>query len=258
MKGSPGSGTGESHAGPGVFGAHRGEAAQLPQESAGVVPAQDQQLRAGQGAGDRADDHLGRAPGPELRSPTPPAARYVPGTEVLPDGSATPAITRTLPRGTDRHDRRRHGGDRAERGTRRHRSPVALTLVAAALGAIVVGQTLGPVQLPGFGLALAAIVAGAPPPPTHATEGISPCLATEAFWSRARPAARAAPSPGESSTTAGGTRLCQRPDRSPAAPADVPTAPPSPQPSCFPPPAPTHATSVRHSPVWGGSGWRQK
>ncbi|WP_261341253.1 hypothetical protein [Streptomyces sp. Sge12] len=33
-------------------------------------------------------------------------------------------------------------------------------LVAALLGAVVLGQTLGPVQLVGFGLALAAIVAG--------------------------------------------------------------------------------------------------
>lgn len=38
-------------------------------------------------------------------------------------------------------------------------------LVAAVLGAVVLGQTLGPVQLVGFGLALAAIVAGQLPAP---------------------------------------------------------------------------------------------
>ncbi|WP_459545206.1 EamA family transporter [Nocardia sp. X0981] len=39
-------------------------------------------------------------------------------------------------------------------------------LVAAGLGAALLGQTLGPVQLAGFGLALAAIVAGQLPRPT--------------------------------------------------------------------------------------------
>ncbi|MEV6400019.1 EamA family transporter [Streptomyces sp. NPDC051907] len=38
-------------------------------------------------------------------------------------------------------------------------------LVAAVLGAVVLGQTLGPVQLVGFGLSLAAIVAGQLPSP---------------------------------------------------------------------------------------------
>ncbi|MBD3007936.1 EamA family transporter [Streptomyces sp. 5-10] len=41
-------------------------------------------------------------------------------------------------------------------------------LVAAVLGAIVLGQTLGPVQLVGFALSLAAIVAGQLPPRTRA------------------------------------------------------------------------------------------
>ncbi|MFF8293271.1 EamA family transporter [Streptomyces sp. NPDC016309] len=40
-------------------------------------------------------------------------------------------------------------------------------LVAAVLGAVVLGQTFGPVQLLGFGLALAAIVAGQLPTPTR-------------------------------------------------------------------------------------------
>ncbi len=40
-------------------------------------------------------------------------------------------------------------------------------LVAAILGAVVLGQTFGPVQLLGFGLALAAIVAGQLPAPTR-------------------------------------------------------------------------------------------
>ncbi|WP_282699336.1 EamA family transporter [Streptomyces sp. CC219B] len=40
-------------------------------------------------------------------------------------------------------------------------------LVAAALGAIVLGQTFGPVQLAGFALALAAIVAGQLPTPSR-------------------------------------------------------------------------------------------
>ncbi|MGW7054778.1 EamA family transporter [Streptomyces sp. NPDC054887] len=39
-------------------------------------------------------------------------------------------------------------------------------LVAAVLGAVLLGQTLGPVQLAGFGLALAAIVAGQLPAPS--------------------------------------------------------------------------------------------
>ncbi|NJP45358.1 EamA family transporter [Streptomyces sp. PRB2-1] len=40
-------------------------------------------------------------------------------------------------------------------------------LVAAVLGAAVLGQALGPVQLAGFGLALAALVAGQLPPPVR-------------------------------------------------------------------------------------------
>ncbi|TVL89097.1 EamA family transporter [Streptomyces sp. SAJ15] len=40
-------------------------------------------------------------------------------------------------------------------------------LVAAVLGAVVLGQTLGPLQLVGFGLALAAIVAGQLPVPAR-------------------------------------------------------------------------------------------
>ncbi|GAB4588093.1 EamA family transporter [Nocardia sp. IFM 10818] len=40
-------------------------------------------------------------------------------------------------------------------------------LVAAALGAVLLGQTFGPVQLAGFGIALAAIVAGQLPAPTR-------------------------------------------------------------------------------------------
>ncbi|TDC77820.1 EamA family transporter [Streptomyces hainanensis] len=40
-------------------------------------------------------------------------------------------------------------------------------LVAAALGALVLGQTLGLIQLVGFGLSLAAIVAGQLPAPTR-------------------------------------------------------------------------------------------
>ncbi|WP_433755469.1 EamA family transporter [Nocardia sp. CA-135398] len=40
-------------------------------------------------------------------------------------------------------------------------------LVAAVLGAAVLGQTLGPIQLVGFGLSLAAIVAGQLPVPTR-------------------------------------------------------------------------------------------
>ncbi|MFI6954687.1 EamA family transporter [Nocardia sp. NPDC050408] len=41
-------------------------------------------------------------------------------------------------------------------------------LVAAVLGAVLLGQTLGPIQLIGFGLSLAAIVAGQLPVPTRA------------------------------------------------------------------------------------------
>ncbi|MFB6484033.1 EamA family transporter [Streptomyces virginiae] len=44
-------------------------------------------------------------------------------------------------------------------------------LVAAMLGAVLLGQTLGPVQLVGFGLALAAIVAGQLPAPGRPTGG---------------------------------------------------------------------------------------
>ncbi|MFH9068690.1 EamA family transporter [Streptomyces alboflavus] len=43
-------------------------------------------------------------------------------------------------------------------------------LVAAVLGAAVLGQTLGPVQLVGFGLSLAAIVAGQLPPSRRARD----------------------------------------------------------------------------------------
>ncbi|MDT0544219.1 MULTISPECIES: EamA family transporter [Streptomyces] len=46
-------------------------------------------------------------------------------------------------------------------------------LVAATLGAALLGQTLGPVQLVGFGLALAAIVAGQLPAPTRSTDAVS-------------------------------------------------------------------------------------
>ncbi|MFD3525401.1 EamA family transporter [Streptomyces sp. NPDC058653] len=46
--------------------------------------------------------------------------------------------------------------------------PLLSPLVAATLGALVLGQTFGPVQLLGFGLALAAIVAGQLPAPTSA------------------------------------------------------------------------------------------
>ncbi|WP_084466435.1 EamA family transporter [Nocardia arthritidis] len=42
-------------------------------------------------------------------------------------------------------------------------------LVAAVLGAILLGQTLGPIQLAGFGLALAAIVAGQLPAPSRSS-----------------------------------------------------------------------------------------
>ncbi|WP_415925561.1 EamA family transporter [Streptomyces sp. ME19-01-6] len=43
-------------------------------------------------------------------------------------------------------------------------------LVAAVLGAIVLGQTLGPIQLVGFGFSLAAIVAGQLPAPTRSRD----------------------------------------------------------------------------------------
>lgn len=43
-------------------------------------------------------------------------------------------------------------------------------LVAAILGAVVLGQTLGPLQLVGFGLSLAAIVAGQLPAPARARD----------------------------------------------------------------------------------------
>ncbi|MFJ3992893.1 EamA family transporter [Streptomyces sp. NPDC090032] len=46
-------------------------------------------------------------------------------------------------------------------------------LVAAVLGAVVLGQTLGPVQLAGFGLALASIVAGQLPGPTRSPDATS-------------------------------------------------------------------------------------
>ena len=46
-------------------------------------------------------------------------------------------------------------------------------LVAAGLGAVVLDQTLGPIQLAGFGLALASIVAGQLPAPTRSPEATS-------------------------------------------------------------------------------------
>ncbi|WP_274564973.1 EamA family transporter [Streptomyces spiramyceticus] len=46
-------------------------------------------------------------------------------------------------------------------------------LVAAILGAVVLGQMLGPIQLVGFGLALAAIVAGQLPAPTRSHDSVS-------------------------------------------------------------------------------------
>jgi len=46
-------------------------------------------------------------------------------------------------------------------------------LVAAVLGAVVLGQTLGPIQLAGFGLALASIVAGQLPAPTRSPDSPS-------------------------------------------------------------------------------------
>ncbi|WP_307188612.1 EamA family transporter [Nocardia amamiensis] len=47
-------------------------------------------------------------------------------------------------------------------------------LVAAVLGALLLGQTLGPIQLAGFGLALAAIVAGQLPAPTRSVSEGTP------------------------------------------------------------------------------------
>ncbi|MBF6414142.1 EamA family transporter [Nocardia cyriacigeorgica] len=47
-------------------------------------------------------------------------------------------------------------------------------LVAAILGAALLGQTLGPIQLTGFALALAAIVAGQLPAPGHAVAPLTP------------------------------------------------------------------------------------
>ena len=46
-------------------------------------------------------------------------------------------------------------------------------LVAAVLGAVLLGQTLGPVQLLGFGLSLAAIVAGQLRSPTRSSVSVS-------------------------------------------------------------------------------------
>ncbi|MER8153556.1 EamA family transporter [Streptomyces sp. NPDC094472] len=46
-------------------------------------------------------------------------------------------------------------------------------LVAAVLGAVLLGQTLGPVQLVGFALSLAAIVAGQLPPRTRSHDSVS-------------------------------------------------------------------------------------
>ncbi|MEU4343346.1 EamA family transporter [Nocardia sp. NPDC023852] len=46
-------------------------------------------------------------------------------------------------------------------------------LVAAVLGAILLGQTLGPIQLVGFGLSLAAILAGQLPSSTHSPGSVS-------------------------------------------------------------------------------------
>ncbi|BDT87552.1 EamA family transporter [Nocardia cyriacigeorgica] len=47
-------------------------------------------------------------------------------------------------------------------------------LVAAILGAVLLGQTLGPIQLTGFALALAAIVAGQLPAPAHDVSPLTP------------------------------------------------------------------------------------
>ncbi|MGY2006151.1 EamA family transporter [Nocardia gipuzkoensis] len=49
-------------------------------------------------------------------------------------------------------------------------------LVAAVLGAVLLGQTLGPVQIVGFGLALAAIVAGQLPAPSRSSFASTPPL----------------------------------------------------------------------------------
>ncbi|MDE1668476.1 EamA family transporter [Nocardia gipuzkoensis] len=49
-------------------------------------------------------------------------------------------------------------------------------LVAAVLGAVLLGQTLGPVQIVGFGLALAAIVAGQLPAPSRSPFASTPPL----------------------------------------------------------------------------------
>jgi probable blue pigment (indigoidine) exporter len=49
-------------------------------------------------------------------------------------------------------------------------------LVAAALGAVLLGQTLGPVQLVGFGLSLTAIVAGQLPSPTRSHDSGSTAI----------------------------------------------------------------------------------
>lgn len=46
-------------------------------------------------------------------------------------------------------------------------------LVAAVLGAVLLGQTLGPIQLVGFGLSLAAIVAGQLRSPTRSSDSVS-------------------------------------------------------------------------------------
>ncbi|MGN9793923.1 EamA family transporter [Streptomyces sp. OZ13] len=46
-------------------------------------------------------------------------------------------------------------------------------LVAAVLGAVLLGETFGPVQLAGFGLSLAAIVAGQLPAPARSRAGVA-------------------------------------------------------------------------------------
>jgi probable blue pigment (indigoidine) exporter len=46
-------------------------------------------------------------------------------------------------------------------------------LVAAVLGAVLLGETFGPVQLVGFGLSLAAIVAGQLPAPARSRQGVA-------------------------------------------------------------------------------------
>ncbi|MFF2786049.1 DMT family transporter [Streptomyces sp. NPDC058049] len=65
-------------------------------------------------------------------------------------------------------------------------------LVAAVLGAVLLGQTPGPVQLVGFGLALAAIVAGQlpapgrpaarPAPAGSGRRGVQSCGGREPSW----------------------------------------------------------------------------